>query len=297
MKNMKNMKINFGLLALWLLGFCGCIKDSNPPVPAYIFVESLDFVHRSYAADGTASQRITDAWISVNGQLIGANNLPALLPVILNDTTEDYTVVVRAGIENDGIVNRKFDYPFFTRHTEVRRLQAGKIDTIRASVSYDNTANIRNVEDFEGVGVIFGDDRDGNSNTNIVKSQEDVFEGDFSGKFVLDSANIVCTAATSVFYANIQPAGSAFPVYMEMNYKTELPISVGLVARYSNGATETVIVGGMNPKDTWNKIYFNFTSTVFTQNAVSYAIVFDVVNSEQKPNPKVYIDNVKLLHY
>lgn len=277
--------------------FFGCIKDSNPPIPAYIYVPSMDFISRGYATDGTASQRITDAWVSVNGQLIGINNFPTLLPVILNDSTQDYTISVRAGIENDGILNKKFSYPFLTRHIETRRLEAGSVDTIRPSTGYDPTANIINLEDFEGVGVAFGADRDGNANTNIIKSQADVFEGSFSGQIVVDSLNIVCTAATTSFYSRLQPASSAFAVYLELNYKTDLPIAVGLIARYSNSSTEVIQLGGMNPKSTWNKIYFNLSPTIFTKNAESYAVYFEVINSSQKTAPKIFIDNVKLLHY
>ncbi len=284
-------------ILLLLLSAAGCIKQSNPPIPAYIYVEDLQFQARNPAIEGSPSQRITDVWVSVNGQLIGADNLPALLPVILNDTTEFYTVITRAGIEENGILNRKIDYPFFSWHIETRRLQPAQIDTIRATVRYDSSATIQIVEDFENVGVIWGDDLDGNSNTSIIKSQEDVFEGTHSGKIVLDSANPACTAATSVYYSDLQPVGSAFQVFMEMNYKTELPISIGLRARYANGTTETTYLGGVNPKDSWNKIYFNFTEEVFTKGAQSYAIVFDVINSARLPAPKVYIDNVKLLHY
>jgi hypothetical protein len=275
----------------------GCIKDSNPPIPAYIYVPSMDFISRGYNVDGTASQRITDVWISVDGQLIGINNLPALLPVILNDSTQDYTVTVRAGIENDGILNRKFSYPFLTRHIESRRLVAGQVDTVRAITGYDPAASIINLEDFESVGVAFGADRDGNVNTKIIKSQADVFEGDFSGQIIVDSLNIVCTAATSSFYSRLQPTGSAYSVYLELNYKTDLPIAVGLIARYSNSSTEVIQLGGVNPKDTWNKIYFNLTPTIYTKNAESYSVYFEVINSSQKSSPKIFIDNVKLLHY
>jgi len=292
------LRSSSALLALVLLAsLSACIKDSNPPIPAYIYVEDLQFQQRNPALEGSGSQRITDAWVSVNGQLIGADNLPVLLPVILNDTTEEYTIITRAGIEENGILNRKIDYPFFSWHVETRRLQAGEIDTIRAVVRYDSTATIEIVEDFENVGIVWGEDLDGNTNTSIIKSQEDVFEGTHSGKIVLDSGNLACTAATSVYYSDLQPQGSAFQVFMEMNYKTELPIRIGLRARYANGSTETTYLGGVNPKDTWNKIYFNLTEEIFTKNAQAYAIVFDVVNSSQLPAPKVYIDNVKLLHY
>lgn len=292
-------RINLFYISLvFALSFSACIEESNPPIPAYIYVPSMDFELHNTATQGTGSQRITDAWVSVNDQLIGVDNFPALLPFIIPEDSigKPLKVVVRPGIENNGIVNKKYDYPFFEPYIEYRVLEQGVTDTIRPKTYYSSNARIIIVDDFESAGVQLGLDIDTNSVTKIIKSDEDVFEGNYSGKFVLDSINNVLSVATNRSYANIQDAARASAVYLEMNYKTELPISVGIVS-YMGRDSATHIIGGVNPKDSWNKIYFNFTEKMFGLNADNYKVFFEVRNTSGLSNPKVYIDNIKLVHY
>lgn len=293
MKMMRWLGCCLGAAMLWQ----GCIKDTNPPIPAYIYVEDVIFQLRDTAREGTASQLMPDAWVVVDGQLIGVDNLPCLLPVILDDTKTSHTVKIRAGILNNGIANKRVDYMLLTAHEETRQLQSGKIDTFRAYVHYDSSATIRQLEDFEGVGLAFSDDLDGNTTTKMARYSDDIFEGNFSGRMLVDSANLECMVATTALYAGLQPQGTAFPVYVEFNYKSDLPIQIGLIAHYSNGSTETHYKGGVNARGSWNKVYFDFTSDVYTLNASSYSIFFRVQNTSRLADPKVLIDNVKLLHY
>ena len=283
-------------LGIAMLGL-GCIKDTNPPIPAYIYVEDITFRLRDTAREGTASQLMPDAWVYVDGQLIGADNLPCLLPVILDETKTTHSVKIRAGILNNGIANKRVDYMLMTPHEETRQLQSGKIDTFRAYVRYDSTATIRQIENFENVGLAFSDDLDDNTATKMVRYADDVFEGNFSGRMLIDSANLECMVATTALYAGIQPSGTGFPVYVEFNYKSDLPIQIGLVAHYANGTTQTFYKGGVNARGSWNKVYFDFTTNVYSLNASSYAIFFRVQNTSRLADPKVLIDNVKLLHY
>lgn len=293
MKMMRWLGCCLGAAMLWQ----GCIKDTNPPIPAYIYVEDIIFELRDTAREGTASQLFPDAWITVDGQLIGVDNLPCLLPVILDETKTTHTIKIRPGILNNGISNKRIDYTLIVPYEESRQLQPGKIDTFRAYVHYDSSAVIRQLEDFEGVGLAFSEDVDENTATKLVRYTDDVFEGNYSGRLLVDSANVECTVATAARYSGLQPSGTAFPVYLEMNYKSDLPIQVGLVAYYSNGSSETVYKGGVNARSTWNKIYFDFTTEIYSKNASSYTFFFRVQNSDNLANPLVLIDNVKLLHF
>ena len=55
--------------------FTACIKDNSPSIPAYIHIENIFFEADTSLGQGSSSSAITDAWPSVDGQLLGANNL------------------------------------------------------------------------------------------------------------------------------------------------------------------------------------------------------------------------------
>jgi hypothetical protein len=291
------MKTIFKLFFTALI-FCSCDRTADKvPVPAYVYVSDIIFQQGNPTREGSASHKISDAWISVDGQLIGTNILPTLLPVILNDSIDNHQITIRAGIIKNGVASTRTDYLVFKRYNEFRILEPGKIDTFIATVGYDTSAIVEKIEDFEGVGVAFGEDLDGNSNTAMTRQQEDVFEGNYSGKLFVDSGNLECQLATTNRYYNLQQQGTAFAVYLEMNYKTEVPIQIGLRAHYANGQTETHFKGGVRAVNYWNKVYFDFSQDIFTLNAESYSLIFLVQNADRLAAPKIYIDNLKFVHY
>ena len=54
---------------------------------------------------------------------------------------------------------------------------------------------------------------------------------------------------------NLQLPNVASPAYLELHYKTDVPLSVGLIAFRPGLQDEVFVKGGMNPIDGWNKIY------------------------------------------
>ena len=62
--------------------FNSCSKaDYEATVPAYISVPSITLT-TDYATQGSASSKITDAWVFVNDDLVGVYELPATFPVL-----------------------------------------------------------------------------------------------------------------------------------------------------------------------------------------------------------------------
>ncbi|MCP4441431.1 MAG: hypothetical protein GY810_21195 [Aureispira sp.] len=289
----------FSILVILAITLSSCIKDKSPNVPAYIYVPAIDF--QAGNGQGSSSSNITDAWITVDGNLIGVKDLPALLPVIIDDYSVSHTVRIAAGIKDNGLSNENVRYPFYSKYEEQHMLEPGKADTIRPTLIYDDSdpnLEVMILEDFEGPGILFAEDVDGYSTTYMEKTQEDVFEGDYSGKIYVDSSNWDGRVASSFKYSNLQPANTAFPVYLEVNYKSNIPVEVGVIAHYYNGSSNEKYKGGFNPRDSWNKIYFNLTEDIFSLGASQYAIVFRArYPTTHTGAANIYIDNVKLLHY
>ncbi len=294
----KQIRLFYAFLFTFSLLWTGCIKDSNPPLPAYVYVDNIYLEVANDGSQGGGSANIQDAWISVDGQVLGANTLPAVtFPVILDDNFPTNTIRISAGIAENGIANTRRIYPFYQPFEMVVDLEAGRTDTFAPVLTYDSTATIRIIEDFEPTGTVFSTDLDNNPNTFMRRQNTDVFEGNYSGEIVLDSANLECIVATSVKYSQLQPVGTSFPIYLEMDYKTNTALSVGIIAHYTDGSTQTTYIAGVNPNNTWNKIYFNLTETVFAAEAAQYSIVLQSIKSLDTDKAAIYVDNIKLLHF
>lgn len=297
--NLSMYKFSSFITIIAILALSSCIKDKSPNIPAYIYVPAIEF--EAGSGQGSSSSNITDAWITVDGNLIGVKDLPALLPVIIDDYSTTHTVRIAAGIKDNGLASQNVRYPFYAVYEQQHLLAAAKVDTIRPTLVYDNSTSgleVLVLEDFEGPGIIFAEDVDGYPSTFMAKTQEDVFEGDYSGKIHIDSFNWDGRIATSFKYSDLQPNNTAFPVYLELDYKTNIPVEVGVIGYFYNGSTTIEYKGGFNTRDAWNKIYFNLTEPVFTLGASQYAIVFRAqypVNHGK--DAEIYVDNIKLLHY
>lgn len=278
--------------------FSGCIQENNPSRPAYVYIENVFFEADTMTGQGSSSSNITDVWVSVDGQQLGANTMPALFPVILDENFQTNSVRISGGIKDNGITNTRTIYPFYDPYVETIDLEPGRIDTFRPTLHYPSNANIVIVEDFENTNQpIFTVDLDGNPNTELITESNNVFEGNHSGRVVLDSANLDCTVATSVRYFNLNNI-AATSVYLEMDYKTNNIFQIGLVAHYGPSDTETLYKGGVRATDgVWKKIYFNLTQEVFGANAPEYSVIIRALKNADVAQPEIYVDNIKILHF
>lgn len=280
------------------LVFSACFKDEAPGEPAYIRVESIQLAVDTNGSQGASTSSITDAWISVDGQQLGAGTFPATFPVIIDENFPTNSIRVQAGIKNNGITNTRAEYPFYESVILTENLEAGDVFTVSPTVTYDAQTVIEIVDDFEDPNQpIFTVDLDNNPNTEVISQSDDVRSGMYSGRITIDDSNLECTVASSTFYSNLTGI-SATPVYIEMDYKTNVPIQVGLRAHYSTNDTDAIYKGGVNDsKGVWRKIYFEFTSEAFGSNAPSYSVLLRAIRTPGVDTPEVLIDNIKLVHF
>ena len=82
-----DLKIFFFLLFFTTLLF-SCNKfDGDQTIPAYIHIEKITLADNPIISEGSLSNRITDAWVYVDDELIGAFELPATFPVLKKGET------------------------------------------------------------------------------------------------------------------------------------------------------------------------------------------------------------------
>lgn len=268
--------------------FPSCSKEKlEATIPSYISIDQIT-VATNYSTEGTSSQKIKDAWVYVDDNLIGIYELPAKIPVLKEGSCN---LKIYAGIKENGVTDARARYLFYAPYDKQVTLVKNKVLSISPELSYTSTTKFAWMEDFEKASLSFT--YTSGSDTTINKTTADVFEGITSGKVFLTSS--------MGFFEMQSPEVSTIPrngtaVFLEVNFKTNEPVLVGIYAD-----TDQFGVVYLNKSTAWNKIYINLTGVINSQPyASSYKVFFGVSNSSVSfgvTNPEFYLDNIKLIHF
>jgi len=293
---MKQIFFYLSIASIILLSGCDIINPEEE-IPGYIHLTNLEL--ETKLGEGSNSVNVTEAWVYIDLELLGAFTLPATFPVIQSGTV---SLIVDPGIRENAINSTPGLYPFYQRIETSVDLTPGQIDTVELSTTYTENAIFEFTEAFDATSHIFASDVDGNNDTQIVISEENSFEGGKSGLIELDQDNFLMQAA-SPFLTDFPAGGAA--VFLEMNYRTEVDIRIGIRALDIFGEEITEFRHGLRPNDQWNKVYLNLTEQMrdlFTGNFAGYQIIISTALPLENGNfaleeAKIYLDNIKLIHF
>jgi hypothetical protein len=285
-----------------LFFFSACdIVNPDESIPAYIHVEPFE-MDADYGVEGSASEKITDVWVFAGGQNIGVYDLPATLPILLEDTSD---IRLFPGIKKNGISASPVIYPFYRSFAFSGELEAATIDTIRPQTSYLDDLTFVVNERFD-VAHSMKFDIDGNLNTRmeITNTGSEVLEGGGSGKIVLDTTNSLIEVGTLDAFTDLPTTG--LPVYLELDYRTDIELAISLVGFDQTGGSFPGAVLFLNPQSEWNKVYFDVTDTVTFLNDAAIS-GFRILLAARLPRDGngnftldravILVDNLKLLHF
>jgi len=282
-------------MALLLL-HSGC-ELINPPeqIPSFIAIDSIKLEPNPDVLAGSLSSYITDAWIYVDDQLIGAFELPCTVPVLLEEEQKsEQKITVLAGIYLNGVKSTRVYYPFYTPWEQTISLVPDSIITLSPMVKYDSQVKLPLHETFELGGVLFEEGISSVATLTKTDAAHEVFEGAYSGKVVLNSTDSIYVGV-SVNHIQLPTAGGN--VFLELDYKTDAAVMFGLYA-HKTGQVVQLEVAGVLPQPNWNKIYINLTPTVFRHNdANSFKLFMGAVLPEGESEAVILLDNIKLIHF
>lgn len=283
---MRQIYLLFSFISV--LFFYACNDDDlSADIPSYLSIDDVSV--STTAAQGSASDRITDVTVFINDQSLGFFELPARVPI---RTTGQVNLKIRPVIQKNGMSSQKVDYPFYTTYNVDTFLIPENEFYINPVVEYFPTTNFTEPwsgEDFES-GINF--EYDPQSDTSFVRTLDpnDAFEG-ASGIAVLESNQRFFEARTPTF-SNIPRNGTA--VYMELNFKSTHDIAISV---YANNQSVQQAVIFLRGRSTWSKVYIELGS-VFATLASSQN--FNIAISTEKPigeTSRLVVDNVKLLRF
>ena len=301
------------LLVFTLMIFGSCNKfKGDQTVPAYIRIDSI-YLITDYEEEGAPTHNITDAWVYINSQPIGAYELPAVFPVLAKGITE---VRVDPGIKLNGIAALRSPYPFYKSIIQEVNLVEGEevslnSDTLfmgdevvpytMATTYYDNL-DFAWKEDFEDPSLSL--DSTSKSKGDITRTSPannpEAFLASYSkysGLITLDTVRYLIELATNVGNDEgyvLPQLGQ--PVFLEFDYKNEQYFTTGFYAREYSQIIQHPVVN-MNPSSEWKKIYVNLSPSVSAQtDAIDFNIFFGAVKVSSLESPRILIDNIKLIH-
>ncbi|MGD1846578.1 MAG: hypothetical protein ACFB10_14415 [Salibacteraceae bacterium] len=296
--------IGLSILLLFLLGSCEIINPEEE-IPAYIRIDSIDLRLRDANREGAASERITDAWVFVNDELIGAFELPVDVPVLKNEVAN---VKISAGILNNGISASRVRYPFYdVFELSEYEFVPGEVQTINPVVNYFEDLDFTWDEDFEDISVAF--DSMPNSDVRMDRTQDVALilptpEGDPNNN--KSSGIIRLNETTPNFEATstpplVLPKGGT-EVYLEMDYNISTRMLVGMQIAL-DGIEFVVPIIDLNPTEDdngnfgWNKTYIHLTPAVSSEvNASTYRLWFRAAHNPDQAESVLLLDNLKIIH-
>ncbi len=289
---MKQRHMNKLLFPFVFLAFAAC-KDAPEQIPAYLNLKPFEVS----AAGGVDWQKITDGWLYVNGEYLGAYTLPASIPVLAAGESE---VILFPGVKENGIEDTPNIYPYLTRFTKTYNLIGGQTTDVQAITDYDPALTYAfgiGRGDFDGGSFIALENRD----SDVVLNFELTTDGAFAGKCLLmqiDTTHPVMDIATEKM-ENLPILGSP-EVWLELHYKTDVPFFLYLL---SGPGQSSEFVYLFNTSDGWNKTYFNLTGKIVTTQASEQRLFFrlslpkDSAGKYTQNSGKVLIDNIRVVHF
>ena len=286
---------NLGLLILLAVCFLRCdLINPEEPLPAFLYIEPF-ILQTDELVQGTDSEKITEVWVTVNDEFLGAYSLPATVPVLILGEVDLY---LEAGIKDNGIGSTPEIYPFYQAYETSVTLMPEQTTTISPTTSYDRNTRFALIEDFETGTSVFQDTLLGNSGMQV--SSTNSFEGTYSGKIQLTTDDPVIELASIGSFTDLTDL-SPF-VYLEVNYQSDAPVIFGLAGGAGTSNPNIVFDPGFNPKASWNKIYFNLSGLLATspydRHKLALRAYIPTENGQLTlNNATVCLDNIKLVHF
>ena len=283
----------FGFLAIAYLLFSGCSKN-KVDVPAYLAIDSIS-LSTNYVYEGTASHKITDAWVYVDNNLVGIVELPAKIPI---SKIGKHQLQIGSGIKVNGITATRAAYPFYKYYIpDSTTFNREQTITINPVITYFNSTAFLYLEDFEGSGINLV--TTANSQSTLLRSTSagEVFEKTASGKSTIAASDSIVEIVSVNDFVLPVPTATA---YLELNYKNQADLQILLQANYPSGAKlYSNDLVGLNPSDTWKKVYVDVLnlsrSTNFPAGAYSYNLVIRGVKRNNPAAASIWIDNLKIV--
>jgi hypothetical protein len=279
---------SFALLVFATTG-CRYLYEKDAGLPAYLYVPGIT-LSTDPIGEGTNSHNVQDIWVFIDDEVQGVYPLPARIPILRGGNV---SLRLNGGILLNGISSTRAAYPFYASFDTVLNLTAGETDTVTPRLRYNADIDFLWLENFEGQGLTIR--RNVQSDTTLIRETDPakVFEGSNVMAAYLDTARDYFMAESTNAFSLARDGSSCF---LELNYKNNVPLLVGLIVISPSGGTFEQPIVQLNTTDSWKKQYINFTPYLEGNSGFTYRIILAAgYNRTDGQTGEVLIDNIKLI--
>jgi hypothetical protein len=294
------VKISLCFLALVIAvtTFVSCEK-LNPAetIPAYIKINEIKLNVPADGSQGSSQSNFNCAWVYVDEELIGVFELPITFPVLKEGNKK---IRIKAGIKQNGISATRVPYPVVINYESTVQLTPKETVEVFPEVSYYPAVVFHWVENFESPDYTLEKTSSGQVQPGLNETLAEAFEGSKCAKILLPTNGLRMEIASKQSF-NL-PKNSS-PVFLELNFKTNAPITLGVFANIPNNVTQVSSVVLNSTFDDsgnliWKKIYIEMTPEVSSnKNATDFKLFFGAVKTADNSSSEIvfYLDNIKLV--
>jgi len=282
-----------------------CSKDKfKAQTPSYLHIESIDLETESF--EGSSSHKITDAWLTMDGNFLGAFEVPCIVPILAEG---EHEFRISSGIKANGISATRITYPFYDicdlylKSNNTYQLSDANYITlikdssvvVKATTKYTENTDFLFIEDFEDAGAVLEMSEQSDTILNTTNIDSLVFEGYGTGEVHLDSVNDFFELISSEF----KPMSSIYNATMlELNYRCDHSFKLGVAVKSADtGVIDRFESIQISPSSDWNKIYVHMTNQVNLGNSDDeFGVFIGSVKSSSVETASFYFDNIKWVH-
>lgn len=278
---------------LFLIPFLfNCAKKQ--PDASWLIINQWDLVVNPEVGpnnQGALTHNISEAFVNMDGQILGTFSLPAKIPVI-GEGEHDFIII--PGVENNGISATKRRYPFLQQYTETKTLIKNDTVIMSPKTMYYKDLTFK-IEDFEEPTIKF--EKSTLSTAKLVKGDDPEYLrwGNFYGAIELNDTDSLISIV-SEFVGSMPKKGSE--VYLEFDYINTNSALTSVIS-YGNGTYFDDPFIQVNPQvnPVWKHIYLDLKEIVSTRSTSIFNEVSFIVNLDEPGTSKfIYLDNIKVIH-
>ena len=284
---MKHIKLFF----IYILLTVSC-ENIDSSIPSFLEINSYEIENNNQSSvphsENYLSHNISDCWVTINGQFIGAFEIPSTIPVLMENTN---TIELSPGIKVNGISSSRIKYPFYEKFLITSELLKNRSIEINPTTNYKKNINIifETSGSFEQTGTMF--ENGDISDTSVVRQNLEVFQGQFSGAIFLDSLN------SRFDIRNIDFLNIPLNTFMELDFKSNISFNVGVIIQNSGNLEIKEELIQLYPTNEWKKIYLDLYPLLSKGSVYSsFKIYLDGQFDNSVENNTIYFDNLKLIH-
>ncbi len=289
----------FLLFTLLVLFLASCDKfEGEQTIPAYLRIDSIALNTQS-PAQGSSSSRITDAWVYIDEQLIGAFELPATIPILNRGSCR---LKIKPGIRLDGMVQLRSNYPMYSDIDRTVMLSPDSITLVKGQLihgkqvlytTYNDNVQFVWAENFEDANLALDTVSKSKTDFQLTPEGDETFEGQHSGRIILTKDHDIFESWST---ESLSLPRNGTPVFLEMNYRCTNTFTVGIIALGASDLIQSPILN-LSPTDKWNKIYINLTPNVSTTTTgLKFRIFLGAMLDANLQQGTIWIDNLKLVY-